>query len=89
MKLTGVSLAKEIKAVRKDSNAVERLAQLLALNDLYETSVYARFTFPSGTAQRSLREANHVRRLLRRLKRDTLQLSREIRAAETVPVTLA
>lgn len=91
MRLNGHELRQRIREARAQPASPEQaeaLAQLLMWEELYAVSVHARFTFPSGVAQRSLSEARHARRLFGRLGLNIRQLSAEIRAAETVPLTL-
>lgn len=91
MRMSGHELRQKIQEARRQPSTPEQaveLARLLMWQDLYAVSVFARFTFPNGVEQRSLSEARHARRLFGRLGINTRQLSAEIRAAETVPLTL-
>jgi hypothetical protein len=93
MRFTGHTLNQALKATRLHAPSVRNAlfrAKLLALRCVYETTVYARFTYPGEEeAQRSLREAIETCRLLRRLGEDVAKLRKQIHEARSVPMALA
>ena len=85
-------IARAIRAAKTRPLTTARaltLGKFRALRALYETSVYARFSFP-GTEdeQRSLREATATCRELQRQGHDVRALRAQIKEARLVPLDL-
>lgn len=82
-------LIRTAKARPPSTQRALTLGRLRALRALYETSVYARFSFPEGgETQRSLKEATATCLELRRLGQDVRQLRAQIKEARYVPMDL-
>lgn len=99
MRYTGESIERTLRLayaehrVNPSTQTSTQLAKLRALRALYESSVYARIWLPGlGEAQRSLREATELYRILRSSpsaeQRELRQLKRTIQEVRKVPMEL-
>jgi hypothetical protein len=91
MRVDGYALAAMLRDAKGQPTGLGKallLGRLRAARALYETSVYARFSFPQGAEQCSLRTALAVCAELRNLGQDVRNLRAQIKEARHVPLDL-